>query len=202
MLNVSQIPPKGTGTLDFSFTADGKKMLYTEFQSNRKTALIIRNLENKSDRIVLQSAYERDEIFKPFIHPNGDEVVFLKNMANDSTYVFDIFTLDVAKGTVKNLIQTPDISERMPNWSDDGNYLIWSSNRNKSSFDLFKLNRTTQVEEQISFFEDRQELNAHLSNSILVFDSGFYGMNEEGNTYIYKAGTEEKTPEQLTKISY
>lgn len=89
----------------------------------------------------------------------------------------------------------------MPNWSDNGNYLIWSSDRNKSFFDLFKMNRTSKVEEQISLFEDTQELNAHLSKSILVFDAGYYGMNEEGNTFIYIAGTEGKNPEQLTKTT-
>ncbi len=198
--NVERVthPSDGNRHSDLSFTADGSKMLFAEFQPGRKTALILRDLESDQDKVLLESSYEGDEFFKPFIHPEGNEVVFLKNMGNDSTYVFDIFLLDVRSGVVQNLTNSPGFSERMPNWSDDGKYLIWSSDENKDSFDLFKRDRASAATTQVSFFVDRQELNSHLHHKVLVFDAGFYGMSEEGDTVIYMADVDGGNLEQLT----
>ncbi len=198
--NVERVthPKEGNRHSDLSFTADGSKMLFAEFQSGRTTALILRDLVTGRDRVILKSSHEGDEFFKPFIHPEGKEAVFLKNMGNDSTYIFDIFKLDVQSGVVENLTNSPEFSERMPNWSDDGEYLIWSSDENRDSFDLFRWDRESPTATQISFFGDRQELNSHLNRKVLVFDAGFYGMSEDGNTVIYMADVDGGNLAQLT----
>lgn len=192
-------PVQGAGHSEISFTADGKTMLYAEFQAENRTAFLLKDLHSGEDKLLLQSAVEEVGFFKPVIHPDGSEVVFLKNSSKDSSYVFDIFKLDVLTGAVENITNTPDISERMPKWSKDGKYLIYSSDANRSSFDLYKCPRAGGKSIQISFFPDKQELNACLTNEYLFFDAGYYGMDVEGNTYIYKADKNGKQVKCLTK---
>lgn len=131
-------PSKGNRHSEISFTANGKQMLYSEFRPDRITALILQDFETGTERLLLQSQKSGDEFFKPFIHPYEEHVVFLKNMGNDSSYIFDIFSLDIYSGKVTNITNTPDISERMPNWSDDGKYLVYSSNAQGNSFECIK----------------------------------------------------------------
>ncbi|MCW5517321.1 TolB family protein [Muriicola sp. Z0-33] len=191
-------PRKGYRHSEISFTADGKKMAYCEFQPNNRTAIYLRTLENYKDTLLLRSSDINDEFFKPVIHPDGNELVFLKNVAEESKPLFDIFLLDILKGSIKNITRTPEINERMPSWSNDGDYLIYSADQNQMSFDLFKREWHSKSVVQISFNDDRQELNSHLSAKILLYDSGFYGMEKEGNTYIYLADAEGKNVRQLT----
>ena len=160
-LNVERVtnPSKGSRHSEISFSEDGTKMLYAEFQPNRKTSLIMKDIKSGDEITIMSSKRSGDEFYKPFVHPTGDEVVFLRNMAKDSTYIFDIFSLDVKSGKIENLTNTPNISERMPNWSDDGRYLVYSSNAQGFSFDLYKCLRGDDSSIQISFVNSRQELN-------------------------------------------
>lgn len=192
-------PHKGYRHSEISFTSDGKIMAYCEFQPNRKTAIYLRKLDSNRDTMLMRSAQSGDEFYKPVIHPDGNELIFLKNMSNDSTPIFDVFSLDIFTGKVENITRTPHINERMPSWSSDGKYLMYSANPDSNSFDLFKRERDSRKMVQVSFFNDKQELNSHLTHSILLFDSGYYGMAQEGNTYIYRADIDGRNVRQLTK---
>ncbi|MCL6273843.1 beta-propeller fold lactonase family protein [Muricauda sp. 2012CJ35-5] len=191
-------PKKGFRHSEISFSADGKFMLYAEFRPDKKTALILRNTASNEVQVVLESKKSGDEFYKPALHPNGNEIVFLKNMAKDSTYIFDLFSLDVSTKKITNLTNSPNSSERMPNWSQDGAYLLYSNNAGGHTFDLHKRNHKTGKTKQVSFFADRQELNASLGHSKLVYDAGNYGMETDGNTFIFMADEHGKNIEQLT----
>ena len=192
-------PCKGYRHSEISFTSDGKTMAYCEFRPNRKTAIYLRELDNNRDTLLIRSAQSGDEFFKPVIHPDGNELVFLKNTSNDTIPIFDIFSLDIFTASVKNITRTPSVNERMPSWSSDGKYLMYSANMDSSSYDLFRRERDSRKMVQVSFFKDKQELNSHLTHTLLLFDSGYYGMAQEGNTYIYRADIDGRNVRQLTK---
>lgn len=76
--------------------------------------------------VVTRLAGITGRVMHPEESPNGNKLVFDKQMANGN---FDAHTLDLTTGEVEALITTPN-SEFHPSWSPDGQYVILDTRRN------------------------------------------------------------------------
>jgi SAM-dependent methyltransferase len=72
-------------------------------------------------RLTFQGEYNQT----PEWSPKGDKILFT---ARDERLIFDIFTVEVATGTINRLTQNQGNNEE-PDWSPNGRYVVFSSTR-------------------------------------------------------------------------
>ncbi len=194
--NVEQVsfPEEGVNHSEISFSRDGKKMLYASFNPNG-ASFILRDLNTNQEQEIVKSK-NGEILVKPVLHPDGTELIFLRAAKKDEP--FDIFSFDIGTKVRKNLSKSTE-NERMTKWSKDGKFILFSSDDAQSSYDLYKMPRGGGQRVRLTNFPDRQELNSFLSEKRLFFDCGYYGIDENKNTYIYIAKEDGSTPRPLTK---
>lgn len=69
--------------------------------------------------------------FAPFLHPDGQTVIFCSNLAQPGGRYFDLYTVPLAGGEPERITYHEDF-DGFPMFSPDGKYLVWCSNRNQS----------------------------------------------------------------------
>ncbi|MEZ5426255.1 MAG: protein kinase [Pyrinomonadaceae bacterium] len=110
----------------FSFSKDGKKMLYVE-NGNRSTIQSIGfdpKTEKVSDDGPVQLVKSKQTAQHPTISPDGDRIAF----SSGSDSVEDIFIVNKDGTGLRNLTDDK-AKDRLPRWSPDGSRIVFYSDR-------------------------------------------------------------------------
>src|SRR5262249_23482257 len=105
-------------------------------------------------RPLLQTGYYAD----PQLSPDGSKLAFAKKDSLTSTY--DIWILDLASGTPRRLTFDP-ANEVSPIWSPDGGMIIFSSDRKRGGYSLYRKNSNGNGDEEMLMSSDNQRAAAY-----------------------------------------
>jgi TolB protein len=104
----------------FSWSLDGKKILYTKYIRENEVDIFLMDADG-SNQINLTN---QPAIYgNPIISPNGHKVAF--TYRDEKWSDDDIFIIDVDVSNKKNLTNSPDIAESQLHWSQDGNIIAY-----------------------------------------------------------------------------
>jgi tricorn protease-like protein len=67
--------------------------------------------------------------FAPFLHPDGETLIFCSNLEQPEGFAFNLYTYKLSSGEVEQVTFQQDF-DGFPMFSPDGRYLVWCSNRN------------------------------------------------------------------------
>ena len=125
--------------------------------------------------------------------PDGNTIVFTQNTFTKDPPIFDLYTLDIHTGYIRQLTDTPGISEQGAVYSPDGNQIAFMDTPAKNApggfgaaylviMDSDGKNRRKVLDETIKFFE----ISWSPDGKKLVFAMGeectdLYTVNEDGS---------------------
>ena len=113
------------------FSPDGKYLLFNSNRGNGSLDIYRISLaENKTERITDTKENETCARYSP----DMKQIVFLRN--DDMSD--DIFIMDVAKGLNKNITNDPSVRDGWPMFSNDGNWVYYSSMQD-GPYNIFKV---------------------------------------------------------------
>lgn len=69
--------------------------------------------------------------FAPFLHPDGETIIFCSNLHHPEGFDFDLYTININGGEPERITFDPAF-DGFPMFSPDGTKLVWCSNRNGS----------------------------------------------------------------------
>ncbi len=69
--------------------------------------------------------------FAPFLHPDGETVIFCSNLEQPGGRYFDLYTMPLSGGEPERITYCQDF-DGFPMFSPDGRYLVFCSNRNQA----------------------------------------------------------------------
>jgi TolB protein len=126
------------------FSADGSRIVYrasrptTPQEVARYRALLERNLIGSAPLdiwIMDADGSNKQRVtdngaanFAPFMHPDGQRIIFSSNMADPRGRVFNLFIVNI-DGTGLEQVTTYPAFDGFPMFSPDGTQLVWASNR-------------------------------------------------------------------------
>jgi len=109
-----------------SWSPDGLFIAFDSYK-NGNLDIFIKSLEEMSQEpIQLTDSLEAD--FSPAWSPSGREIAFVSTRSGEDEIW--IALLDNVENRFTNVSKSPSKPDQHPAWSDDGNYLIWSSDVN------------------------------------------------------------------------
>ncbi|MBC8294995.1 MAG: PD40 domain-containing protein, partial [Pelagibacterales bacterium] len=76
--------------------------------------------------------------WSPFFHPSGKKILFSSNFQAKAGFPFNIYMIDIDGNNLKQ-VSFDKMFDSFPVFSNDGKYLIFSSNRNNGG------NRDTNI---------------------------------------------------------
>lgn len=117
----------GTGSKDLteglpnsgfpSWSPDGKRIVYRVW-GDKDAGLRILNIEDHAIKVLTT---EYDNV--PYWSPDGQRILFTRKLSGNN---FDIFTIRPDGSDLRRLTTTP-ANDAHAVWTDDGNYIMWSS---------------------------------------------------------------------------
>ncbi len=120
-----------------SFSGDGQILAFTATTKGRDVIYLLRIKDKKIIKKIIPPV---ESISRPYMTRNGAYVVFSGTLAGQN----DIYLADVKSGKVKQ-ITNDAFADETPVLSEDGTFLLFSSNRNaegktdSSDFNLFRI---------------------------------------------------------------
>lgn len=172
-----------------SWSPDSKQFVYTAFSKGRNI-LVISDVE--SGKTVRELPIKGVQAFSnPAWSPDGKTVV-VTGLAEGQT---DLYAVNIRTGAVEQLTNDAH-SEMHPHWSDDGSYLVFSTDQlsrergrtnGKWVFNLARMDLASRRVENIDIFPGADNLNPVLdANGNIIFLSNRDGFR---NIYQYEPAT-------------
>jgi Tol biopolymer transport system component len=132
----------------FDWSPDGKYLAYTDFGPNRSETIFLLAVDNPDDKRSLTASAEQREDYSPRFSPDGQTVAFVRRNRGG-----DIFLVRVAGGEAKRLT-FDDANLYGLNWTPDGAYIIFFSDRQGGRGRLWKVRASGGQPEPLSVGQD------------------------------------------------
>ena len=146
-----------------AWSPKGDRLAYF-VRTDKERTLVLQNVLSKKIemRIPMKSV---DEPESPNFSPDGKTITFaaLRNA------IGDIYTLDLASGTITNLTND-DFADHGPAYSTDGKFIVYNA-RVSGNQKLFKLDLDTKKKTQLTFGTQDESGAQFIDNHTLVFSS-------------------------------
>ena len=104
-----------------TWSPDGGQIAFVSDRHGSPQIWVMSKDGGNQRRLTFQGEYNQT----PEWSPKGDKILFT---ARDERLIFDIFTVEVASGTINRLTQNQGNNEE-PDWSPNGRYVVFSSTR-------------------------------------------------------------------------
>ncbi|MCS6985317.1 MAG: BamA/TamA family outer membrane protein [Leptospiraceae bacterium] len=164
-----------------SFTPDGKGLFFSVRRQGREE-LVMFDLERKKVR--RRYFIPLDMVRHPMLSPDGKKAAFSGTLLGQS----DLYLLYLESGKIQR-VTFDDFAENEPSFSEDGNYLLFSSNRNKegnvesTTYHIFEMNLENLEVRQLTFESGKQQSPIYYSQKNR--DRIIYVSNHTGSRNIY-----------------
>ncbi|MCK6573082.1 hypothetical protein L6V77_18525 [Myxococcota bacterium] len=124
-----------------TWSPDGSQLAFVSDRHGSPQIWLMNRDGSNQRRLTFQGEYNQT----PEWSPNGDKILFT---ARDERLIFDIFTVEVATGTITRLTQNQGNNEE-PDWSPNGRYVVFSSTRTGEA-KLYICTEDGRIQNQIS----------------------------------------------------
>lgn len=124
-----------------SWSPDGKQIAFVSDRHGSPQIWLMNADGSNQRRLTFQGDYNQT----PDWSPRGDKIVFT---ARDERFKFDLFTVEVASGTLQRLTQGQGNNEE-PSWSPDGRHIVFTSTRTGES-KLYLMTADGRIQHMIS----------------------------------------------------
>lgn len=137
------------------------------------------------------ASFYKKELYYPAWVPGskGKKITFTSNREGNN----DIYVIDFNGNNLKNLTNNPANDER-GQFSPDGKFLLFSSNRENENQDLFILNLENQSLENITNTPATELIGKWSDDGKRIY----FGSNKDGNWEIYVYNVIQKNTKRLT----
>ena len=115
------------------FDSEGEKQDYRDLLAQglirpTKLELMVMDCDGSNKRQLTNNGAAN---FAPYLHPDGETIIFASNLHNPAGFDFDLYTININGGEPERITFDPAF-DGFPMFSPDGSKLAWCSNRNGS----------------------------------------------------------------------
>lgn len=173
-----------------SFSANGKRVIYLTNNSGTSQVWAI-DLPNGAPKQLTK--YDDNISFARFSPTNDDEIVFGKAVGGNENTQF--YAMKADGSNVRELTANPQIRYNFGDWSNDGKYIYYASNkRDKNFFDVYAIT-VADGKEELIYQQDGNNNFAAVSkdgSKIIISRSGTE-LALDNNLYLIDAATKKET---------